>query len=203
MKKKAAAASPHELPLLGNAPQERADATRNRRKILAAAERLTTEQGIENLSMDEVAAAAGVGVGTVYRRFGDRSGLAYALLDDGEREFQEAFLRGPPPLGPGAEPVARVRAFLHAWVDRLERQTAMLLIAHADTPFARFSSAYAVHHAHLSMLIAHARPEAHAHYLADALLAALDAPLFIRQRREMDTDDIKSGLEDLLATLSA
>ena len=55
--------------------------------------------------MAEVAAAAGVGVGTLYRRFGDRSGLAYALIDERERAFQSAFIEGPSPLGPGAERV--------------------------------------------------------------------------------------------------
>ena len=40
--------------------------------------------------MDAVAEAAGVGKGTLYRRFGDRNGLAYAILDEREREFQEA-----------------------------------------------------------------------------------------------------------------
>ena len=54
--------------------------------------------------MDQVAAAAGVGKGTLFRRFGDKSGLAAALLDARERVLQEAVLFGPPPLGPGAPP---------------------------------------------------------------------------------------------------
>jgi AcrR family transcriptional regulator len=54
--------------------------------------------------MDAVAAEAGVGKGTLFRRFGDRAGLAVALLDERERDLQAAVLSGPPPLGPGAPP---------------------------------------------------------------------------------------------------
>src|SRR6266571_458096 len=71
------------LPLLGEPAAERADAQRNRLKILDAAERLFAANGIANVSMDAVAKAAGVGKGTLFRRFGDRAGLAVALL--GER----------------------------------------------------------------------------------------------------------------------
>src|SRR6185312_10778811 len=53
------------------APIERADAARNRRKVLAAAEGLFATRGVAAVSMDDVAAAAGVGKGTLYRRFGD------------------------------------------------------------------------------------------------------------------------------------
>ncbi|MFC7583385.1 TetR family transcriptional regulator [Nonomuraea antimicrobica] len=113
---------------------------------------------MRGLSMAEVAAAAGVGVGTLYRRFGDRSGLAYALIDAREREFQTAFVQGPPPLGPGAEPAERARAFLRALTDRTVEQLDLLLMAETAAPLARFGGAYDAHHAHLSMLIGQARP---------------------------------------------
>src|SRR6185436_535586 len=63
---------------------------------------LVAERGIDRVSMDDVARAACVGTGTLYRRFGDRAGLALALLDDHTRAFQDALIAGPPPLGPGA-----------------------------------------------------------------------------------------------------
>ncbi len=52
----------------------RADAERNRAKILEAAAQVFAEQGLD-ATLDEVAAAAGVGVGTVYRRFPDKDAL--------------------------------------------------------------------------------------------------------------------------------
>nr|BFE88362.1 hypothetical protein GCM10020093_109630 [Planobispora longispora] len=69
-------------------------------KVLAAAARLFREKGVDNVSMDAVAAEAGVGKGTLFRRFGDKSGLAVALLDERERELQGAILSGPPRSAP-------------------------------------------------------------------------------------------------------
>src|SRR5919197_244245 len=92
---------PIALPVLDAEPRERADAQRNREKVLCAAERLFSSYGVENVSMDAIAAAAGVGKGTLFRRFGDKAGLAVALLDEQERTLQEAILFGPAPLGPG------------------------------------------------------------------------------------------------------
>jgi AcrR family transcriptional regulator len=60
---------------------ERADAARNRAAILAAATRLIGERGIDAVSVDDVASAAGVGKGTVFRRFGDKAGLVRAVVD--------------------------------------------------------------------------------------------------------------------------
>ncbi|MCP2354304.1 AcrR family transcriptional regulator [Nonomuraea thailandensis] len=181
--------------------RERTDAARNRAKILAAAEAIVAARGVQGLSMAEVAAAAGVGVGTLYRRFGDRSGLAYALIDARERKFQAAFIEGPPPLGPGAEPAERARAFLRALTDRILEQLDLLLMAETAGPMARFGGAYGAYHAHLVMLIGLERPEADASCLADALLAPLAAPLLAHRIREcgVAVERVKSALDELLA----
>lgn len=164
------------------------------------------ERGVEGLCVSDVAEAAGVGVGTLYRRFGDRAGLAYALLDERTREFQAAFLSGPAPLGPGALPVERVRAFLHGYVDYLlETHLELMLMAEAARPEARYQSgAYQFHLAHVSALIREARPDADAEYLAEALLAPLAAEVYSHQRREraMDVERIKAGLDELLRCLA-
>ncbi|MEV8631096.1 helix-turn-helix domain-containing protein [Streptosporangium sp. NPDC051023] len=193
-----------ELPLVGSPPRERADAAENRRKILSAAWRIAAAGGVESMSMDEVASAAGVGVGTVYRRFGDRAGLAYALIDERERALQAAFLHGPPPLGPGAAPLERIAAFLAALVDRTEEQSDLLFFAESSSPEARYAGgAYAAYHLHLVTLLLRLRPDADAHYLADALLAPLAAPLYLRQRRTlgMDVERVKAGLDALVRNL--
>ncbi|MFI6483676.1 TetR/AcrR family transcriptional regulator [Nonomuraea sp. NPDC050663] len=179
--------------------QERADAARNRAKILAAAAEIVATRGIGALAMADVAAASGVGVGTLYRRFGDRSGLAYALIDEKERRFQQAFLSGPPPLGPGAPPAERVRAFLHALTDRTFAQLDLLLMAETAGEFARFGGAYQAYHQHLAMLIDRLGHPADAAFLADALLAPLAANLVIHRGRE--ASEVKAGLDVLLAGL--
>jgi AcrR family transcriptional regulator len=95
----------------GRPPAERADATRNRRHLLATARAMLAEQDAGQLTMDGLAERAGLGKGTVFRRFGTRAGIFQALLDDEEREFQQAVLSGPPPLGPGAAPLDRLIAY--------------------------------------------------------------------------------------------
>src|SRR5437868_10996873 len=94
-----------------SAPQERGDAARNRALLLDAARRLIAEHGADAVTMDDIAAAAGVGKGTVFRRFGSRAGLMMRLLDADERASQQAFMFGPPPLGPDAPALDRLLAF--------------------------------------------------------------------------------------------
>ena len=66
--------------------QLRRDAAANRERILETAQRLFADQGLET-SMDEVARAAGVGAGTLYRRFPTKERLVDAILGDGLERF--------------------------------------------------------------------------------------------------------------------
>lgn len=183
--------------------RERADAARNRAKILGAAERLFAERGVEGVGMDEVASAAGVGVGTLYRRFGDRAGLATALLGDREAQLQEAVLRGRAPLGPDAPPADRLRAFLCALVDLLEAHLDLYVLAETGDGAARYRSGlYAFYRLHITVVLRAARPdldEGQAGVLADALLAPLDARLYRHQRRDrhLQPEHAKSALRQL------
>jgi AcrR family transcriptional regulator len=64
----------------------RADAARNRARLLAAARAVFAERGLD-ATMDEVARRAGVGVGTAYRRFRNRDDLIAALFEERLEEF--------------------------------------------------------------------------------------------------------------------
>jgi AcrR family transcriptional regulator len=64
---------------------ERADAVRNRQHLLATARDMLAGEGADTLTMDALAQRAGLGKGTVFRRFGTRAGIFQALLDDDER----------------------------------------------------------------------------------------------------------------------
>lgn len=192
---------PPLLPVADQAPAERADAARNRRKILAAAADIIAARGARSLSLDEVARAAGVGVGTVYRRFGDRAGLISALVNEREVQFQAAFMTGPPPLGPGAPPAQRLRAFLHALLDRLEDQWELLLLGEISSQTGWYGTGpYQVRHVHLVTLLAEVAPHADVHYLADALLAPLAPSLlnYERRVRGFTVERIKAGLDQLV-----
>lgn len=193
------------LRIVGEAPpRERADAARNRRKVLAAAAKLFREEGVEAVSMDAIAAAAGVGKGTLFRRLGDKSGLVAALLDDKERELQSGILSGPPPLGPGAPAADRVSAFVAAYADYLFEHLDLLRVSETASPGARYRiGAYRFWRLHLSILLAEARPGRDADYRAHALLAALGAEHMTAVLGECDAARVKAGLADLAASLVA
>jgi AcrR family transcriptional regulator len=97
--------------IVGAPPAERADAARNRLQLLTTAREMLAEHGPDRLTMDALAERAGLGKGTVFRRFGTRAGIFRALLDDEEHVFQQQVLSGPPPLGPGAAPLDRLIAY--------------------------------------------------------------------------------------------
>lgn len=192
-----------DLPLVDEARPERADARRNRLKVLEAADRLFTQYGVKNVSLDAIAAEAGVGKGTVFRRFGDRAGLAVALLDEREQELQAKMLTGPPPLGPGAPPADRAVAFLEAYLDLLDRHAELFADSENASEGARYRiGSYRLWHRHLVLLIEEAKPSLDAAYAAHALLAPLAADLHQALRSDgYDLNRLKSGLRTLATTV--
>ncbi len=72
---------PDQQACAGPARPLRRDAARNRQRVLQAASEVFTERGLD-VSLDEVARHAGVGVGTVYRRFRTKEDLVEALFVD-------------------------------------------------------------------------------------------------------------------------
>lgn len=180
-------------------PKERADAARNRQAVLAAAARLFAAHGAESVTMDQVAAAAGVGKGTLFRRFGDKSGLAVALLDDRERELQQAILSGPPPLGPDAAPSERLTAFVAAYLDYLLEHLELVRMSETASPGARYRiGAYRFWHQHVAMLLEDRTDPA---YFAHALLASLAAEHVAALLPQLGEDRVRAGALRLAATL--
>ncbi len=164
----------------GAPPAERADAARNRRHLLATARQMLAEQGPGQLTMDALAERAGLGKGTVFRRFGTRAGIFAALLDDDERAFQQQVLAGPPPLGPGAGPLDRLIAY--------GRARTGFLIAHRDIARATLDghqpspgrSQSPLSQLHIRVLLGQMNlSDADLDMLAVQLTAALDGPLLL------------------------
>ncbi|MGO9750762.1 MAG: TetR/AcrR family transcriptional regulator [Solirubrobacteraceae bacterium] len=197
---------PIDLPVLG-APTERADAARNRQRILDAAERLFARDGVACTSMDAIATEAQVGKGTLFRRFGDRASLTLALLECSERAFQDAFIRGPAPLGPGAPPCERLIAFGRTLLQRLSVNGDLLLAAQtAGTPGSRFDvGPYSAYCTHVTILIRDAAPDLDADYAAEALLATLGAEVVLHQLRQPDMtlDRLTAGWATIIRRLLA
>jgi AcrR family transcriptional regulator len=190
------ARTPPEIALAAGPPRERSDAARNRSRLLDVAARLVAERGAQNVTMDEVAAGAGVGKGTVFRRFGDRSGLMRALLDHAERAFQQAFLAGPVPLGPGAAPIERLHAFGRAAIEhRLQYRD--LYLAAEQPPAERYANdpPRELIARHLAMLLGAAGAQGDIELFTESLLAYLDTALIahLNTRREMSARRLTDG----------
>jgi AcrR family transcriptional regulator len=162
-----------ELPVTDATPTERGDAARNRALLLDAARRLIDEHGTDAVTMDAVATAAGVGKGTLFRRFGSRAGLMLVLLDEDEKELQQSFMFGPPPLGPGAPPLQRLLAYGRSRLQFVWNHRDLLSDAARD-PQQRYNAAAAVQHTHVRMLLATAHSSGDLDAQTTALLALLD-----------------------------
>ena len=172
--------------------RERADAARNRRAILAATEKLLATHRPQDISMEQVAAAAGVGKGTVFHRFGNRTGLMYALMVERAQALEEAVTAGPPPLGPGAPDRDRLLAFLDAIVEVVGRNKSLLAeLAYSAAADRRRTEnrardrdghpVYRFWHGHISALIAAQRPGADAEMIAHLLLGSLHSEPVLAQ----------------------
>ncbi|MFI2032643.1 TetR/AcrR family transcriptional regulator [Streptomyces buecherae] len=160
--------------------KERADAARNREKVLTAAAELFAAKDPRTVTMEDIARAAGVGRGTLYRRYPDVASIATALLDEHEKALQHELLQGPPPLGPGAPPRERLAAFYAAMVELLDRHVHLAL--GAETGARRYATgAYGFWRAHVMALL-RAAGVADPDALADALLAPLAPDVFAYQR---------------------
>lgn len=184
---------------------ERADAARNRKLLLAAAQRLMKTQPASSLTMEAVAHEAGVGKGTVFRRFGSRTGLMIALLDHSETELQQGFLTGPPPLGPGAPPLERLIAYGRA---RLEMTVTHLdILLEADNAGGRFLShpTWATSTTHVGYLLRMLGLGPRVDVLSVAIQTPLNAAAVAHLRNVvgLDTDTIAEQWASMVRTLVA
>jgi AcrR family transcriptional regulator len=191
-----------DLDLSAATPAERGDAARNRRRLLDAARRLVVERGAAALTMDELARTAGVGKGTVFRRFGSRANLMMVLLDEDERASQQAFMYGPPPLGPAAEPLQRLVAFGRMRIRFAHTHHALLSAANRD-PRTRHNAPTMVSRTHIRVLLESAGTSGDLDVQADALLALLDADYVEYQlgSRGLTLVEVGDAWEDLARKL--
>ncbi|TFI43951.1 TetR/AcrR family transcriptional regulator [Rhodococcus sp. 1R11] len=187
------------LPVVGE-DTERCDAARNRRLLLDAATELVATLGADAVTMEAVATRAGVGKGTVFRRFGNRAGLMRALLDHTEKMLQSSFMFGQPPLGPGADPIDRLVAFGRARLEFVRVQGEVLRAAESSAD-ARYSApAHMVNFTHVLSLLRAAGVEGDLELLTYWLLTPLEATLVLHQYRDlgMTMDRLADGWEDLV-----
>jgi AcrR family transcriptional regulator len=103
-----------------DSPPLRADARRNRARLLEAAERVLTERG-PTASTDEIAKAAGVGIGTLFRHFPTKEALVEGVLAARMRRMTDEAVR----LAATGDPATALAAFLRAAVEQAEVKNAL------------------------------------------------------------------------------
>ena len=197
----------------GSAPgPERRDAARNRRAIVEAARALFEEHGVTQVTMEQVAKAAGVGKGTLYRRFPNKGQLCQALLDAPTRIFQEETMRllGEQTTGP----LDSLDVFLDRLVWFTEENLDLLYggneplcgadrisrYAHPAFDWRRWSVLSLLREAEWNGEL---DPDLDLEYIAAAILTPLDLDFFYYQRRvqEIPVERISAGLRSLASGL--
>ena len=184
--------------MAGEPAPERADAARNREAILAAALRMVESCGVAAVTMDSVAAEAGVGKGTVFRRFTTREGLMAAVLNTSETQWQAAVISGPPPLGPGAPPMERLIAFGHS---RLRTAlTHAALIDAAGRTGHQAAAPMSFVNLHVRHLLRELGVDGDLPLLATALMAPLELAVLEHQvvREHFPVERLEAGWDDLV-----
>jgi AcrR family transcriptional regulator len=188
---------------------ERADAARNRKAILEAADRLFgTSPSPGDVSMDEIALAAGVGKGTLFRRFGDRASLIRQVYAVRLAPLREQIESGPPPLGPLTPPRERVAAIIDAIaLVKLENTHLMLALEEGSGPAngVHSSADYVAVQGLLRDLLASETGALRAGWTAHVLLAAVRADLLrhLVQTEGMSQREIRSQLADFVEHMLA
>jgi AcrR family transcriptional regulator len=200
--------------------RERSDAARHRQQVLEAAARLFAERGVQAVTMDEIAQAAGVGKGTLYRRYSDKGQLVMALMgacvgqlqDDLDAEMQPGDSVTCPTAESGSA-LDQLDAVLARLVDWTEDHAAQLGVlsdqAAGDRRGAMHSGPlYQWMHAIVLGLLERANANGETtlddcEYVADALLAPIDVDLYLFQRhtRGYTPARIQAGLHQLVAGL--
>ncbi|TLS41053.1 TetR/AcrR family transcriptional regulator [Streptomyces montanus] len=176
----------------------RADAVRNREAVLAAADRLFVGcDRPEHVTMADIAAEAGVGKGTLFRGFGDRTGLIYALYESRLEPIRRAITDGPHPLGPGTPPLQRVPAMLDAILCfKLDHRHLALALEEAGTDSPYRAEHYGWWHDTLRGVLEQLSEFTGSDFAAHALLAAVRADLVdhLVDRQNMPRERLRAEL---------
>ena len=173
--------------------------------MLNAAARLFAAEGVDAVSMEEVAREAGVGKATLYRRYADKGELSAALIDADARALQAEILAGLPSAGEDAAPRERLEQLLRLLAAFVERHSSLMAVARrrrdgletASYEWMRISLRAWLRQTELAGDL---QPGADIDYLADALLAPLTPDIWRHQRlvRGMHAERLADGLLSLV-----
>lgn len=197
----------------GQRRDERRDAAENRALLLATAERLFAEKGVAAVKMAEIAATAGVGKGTLYRRFSNKGELCLGLMDTRLRAFQDVQLAKMRELtAAGASYLEQLAHFLEALVTFTAEHMPLLCevqqysqsMDEGEVERPHYWQYMTVHGLlQRAVRAGEMRPEVDVAYTAEALLAPLNAQTFRFQLEQLAFTParIQAGLRGLVAAL--
>jgi AcrR family transcriptional regulator len=199
-------------PAAGNGRAERRDAAENRARILSVARELFAVHGAAEVNMADIAAAADVGKGTLYRRYPSKGELAFALLDDDLRAFQRQSLDALQRMAATGVPRLDQLGWFFESLATFTEQNMSLLREMQGLELGRAQRIDMPHFWQYltvrGLLLAAARAgelpaELDVELLAHALLAPL-APIyfrFLRLNRGYTPEEIGAGLRQMVRTL--
>lgn len=192
---------PQNLWIASDHQPSRADALKNRALLLDVARQLFDEKGVETITMSAIAEAAGVGKGTLYRHFENKTALCQALLDDDQRQLQDRTLRR---LRQGDPPLQNLEWFLAEVAAFVARNEALLSVEGHDLQPMLAHPAHQWWRQTIRGLLGQARVAGDMDYVADVLYVMLDARTLSFQRHNLgySFERIVDGLRDLLTRLT-
>lgn len=179
---------------------ERRDAAENRQRILETAQKLFDRYGVEQVSMNQIAREAGVGPGTLYRRYRNKSELCFDLIKDNFIAFLKdvAYYLDQNQAIP---PNQRLREIIRLFIDFRERKLQLFAGVEESLPthshnFLPSDNLFNELHQHFIDLFNEINKAEHTHFnsvfKADMLINALggEAYSFQREVRSYSPDDI-------------
>ena len=186
---------------------ERRDAAENRRRILDTARTLFGARGVDAVTMQDIGREAGVGQGTLYRRYAHKGVLCEALLEDSMLGLYQTLTAD----ADAGSPLAHLERLLDRLVAFNEANAPLLIGACAERPGEWYRSPlYVWLHGTIAALLRRAADARETEAVdieatADALLAALDIELyrFQREQRGFAPERIAAGVRRTVAGLRA
>lgn len=192
---------------------ERRDAAENRALLLDTAASLFAAHGVENVHMADIAQEAGVGKGTLYRRFANKGDLCLALMDSQMEAFQERMLaRLRRMTDEGQSKMAQLDVFIDALVHFTAQHQPLLCEVQRQGLYQGSENLSLPHfwqYMTITGLLQGAAasgeidPALDIEYVADAILSPLKIDIFRFQRevRGFSLERISAGLRSLAAAL--
>ncbi|MEZ4669003.1 MAG: helix-turn-helix domain-containing protein [Anaerolineae bacterium] len=169
----------------------RADFVKNRDLLLQTARRLFNQQGVEQVSMYDIAKAAGVGQGTLYRHFENKMELAMALLDADHRDWQDrtlSVMRQP------ADALTKLDWFITEALQFVDRNSQLLCVS-TDIIGSMQHTAHWWWRQTIRGLLDEVHSPTNRDFLADTIYMMLDVHnvYFMRQMRNVSLADLTAN----------